>query len=375
MKRPSGLQNTMLRIFILIMGVTVVAQGVPITHAPNKGTEKMIKTQGSTQYDNVHCSRMDRDGNLWFATTGEGIYKYDGHVFTQFTLANGLSSNCVYTILLDNAGNLWAGTKAGLCKCAINKLEGKCFSPVNLPLPSGPSSSSVKKVFDSANAPNEVFSLIQDKKGDIWIAASAAVYCYDGKSFDFFLDRPGLNNKEGVSLSYVQCMLEDQLGNIWFGSGPMAFEGVALYDGKTLHAYKPNGETWMRYLLQDKEARVWFGTRHQGVWYAEGASYQQLMDGKDLGLTDGDIGLAALCDNAGNIWFSGGETENGINQSGGIYRYDGKEFSHFTEKDGINNFSVWSILEDKEGNIWFGTRNNGLYRYNAKISAFTSFSE
>jgi len=31
------------------------------------------------------------------------------------------------------------------------------------------------------------------------------------------------------------------------------------------------------------------------------------------------------------------------------------------------------MLEDKKGNIWFGTRNTGLYRFDGSV--FTSFSE
>jgi ligand-binding sensor domain-containing protein len=59
-------------------------------------------------------------------------------------------------------------------------------------------------------------------------------------------------------------------------------------------------------------------------------------------------------DKAGNIWFgSNGE---------GVYRYDGKTFTHFTVKDGLDNNIVYSILADKAGNIWVGTK-TGLNRY------------
>ena len=42
---------------------------------------KLIKTQGSSTGDNVHCSLQDKAGNLWFGTTAEGLYKYDGKSF------------------------------------------------------------------------------------------------------------------------------------------------------------------------------------------------------------------------------------------------------------------------------------------------------
>ena len=67
-------------------------------------------------------------------------------------------------------------------------------------------------------------------------------------------------------------------------------------------------------------------------------------------------------DTKGNLWF---ET-----MSDGAARYDGKVFTHFTTQDGLCNNDVGSILEDKNGNIWFGTE-GGVCRYYGK--AFNYF--
>jgi hypothetical protein len=39
----------------------------------------------------------------------------------------------------------------------------------------------------------------------------------------------------------------------------------------------------------------------------------------------------------------------------------------------MGNFGVWCMVEDRDGNIWVGTRNTGLYRYDGRT--FTCFSE
>jgi ligand-binding sensor domain-containing protein len=66
----------------------------------------------------------------------------------------------------------------------------------------------------------------------------------------------------------------------------------------------------------------------------------------------------------GKLWF-------GV-QVGNMIVYDGKTFTVLKDKDGKTFNNVWSIIEDKKGNIWFGD-NNGLWRYDGKT--FTKVSQ
>jgi ligand-binding sensor domain-containing protein len=90
---------------------------------------KLIKTIGSPNYGNVQCGLQDKAGNLWFATTENGLYKYDGKSFSQFLVTNGLNSNNIYCILEDKDGKIWIGTAAGLCL-----YDGKTFARIQIPL-------------------------------------------------------------------------------------------------------------------------------------------------------------------------------------------------------------------------------------------------
>ncbi len=56
-----------------------------------------------------------------------------------------------------------------------------------------------------------------------------------------------------------------------------------------------------------------------------------------------------------------------------MYRYDGITFRNFTTTDGLANNSVFSILEDSAGHLWFGTRDFGLSRYDGR--SLTTYSE
>jgi ligand-binding sensor domain-containing protein/signal transduction histidine kinase len=72
-----------------------------------------------------------------------------------------------------------------------------------------------------------------------------------------------------------------------------------------------------------------------------------------------------LEDKSGNIWF--GTLDRGVS------KYDGESFVHFTEAAGLGNNTVWSILEDKSGNLWFGTRGGGVSKYDGE--SFVHFTE
>lgn len=67
---------------------------------------------------------------------------------------------------------------------------------------------------------------------------------------------------------------------------------------------------------------------------------------------------SGFLDSHGNLWF-------GTNGNG-VYHYDGSSFTNYTENNGFCNNQVYTILEDKESNLWFGIQ-NGLCKYDGKI--------
>jgi ligand-binding sensor domain-containing protein len=62
----------------------------------------------------------DKKGNLWFGsdakwnTGGGGVCRYDGKFFIRFSTKDGLSNSDVWTIVEDDDGNIWVGTRGGL---------------------------------------------------------------------------------------------------------------------------------------------------------------------------------------------------------------------------------------------------------------------
>ncbi|MCW5912703.1 MAG: hypothetical protein KIT62_16660 [Cyclobacteriaceae bacterium] len=331
-----------------------------------KDHPKLIKNIGSPRYGNVQCSLQDKAGNLWFGTTENGLYKYDGKSFSQFLMADGLNSNNVYSLLEDNDGKIWIGTYAGLCL-----YDGKTFTKIEIPLPKNlPPNKN-----DLYRNSHWVFSIMQAKNGKLWFATIDGVYIYDGKSlptgqagFTPFI----LNEASGGFLSTnnnMERILEDKAGNVWFGG--RTNEGVYRYDGKSItnlkleelfqDGPKPNPHNWAWPQMQDKDGNIWF-SNWGGAYRYDGKSFTSFTkkDGLHGGVT------RIIEDKKGNLWFGG-------DAGAGLSFYDGKSFTRFTTKDGLINNSIWSILEDKTGNIWIGTRETGLSLYDGKT--FITYSE
>src|SRR5882724_4292683 len=51
----------------------------------------------------------------------------------------------------------------------------------------------------------------------------------------------------------------------------------------------------------------------------------------------------------------------------GVFRYDGTSFTNLTSKIISARFaSFWDVLEDRKGNLWFASKDSGVYCYNGK---------
>ncbi|MEO7607750.1 MAG: two-component regulator propeller domain-containing protein [Saprospiraceae bacterium] len=333
---------------------------------------KLFKTQVSTPYDNITCGLQDKEGNLWFGVAGgnidrvpqgQGVYRYDGKTFSNFTVKDGLGSNCIRALLEDKIGNIWIGTNKGVCYYDGKSIR-KVSKPVNLNYqPSNPG---------AGNPPvmNDVFSIMQDKRGVLWFGTADGIVCYDGNKFSNFLDDHTIKNDSRLSLKSVQCMFEDRAGNIWFGSGPMAFEGLCLYDGKSLRKFTPMNQRWILKIEEDKNGRLQFSTRGAGAISYDGTNFNLFPKPKEL---RNDILPGLFVDSKGNRWYTSDYINDNDVTTGGLWKFDGTSFTEFTKGNGLTNTAVLFMMEDRDGNLWLGTRSNGLYKYDGK--KFTDYSE
>ncbi len=323
----------------------------------NSLQSKLVRTQHTNQYASISCGLQDKAGKLWFGSTGEGVYCYDGKSFSNFTTNNGLKSNCIYTMLQGNNGNIWFGTDSGICR-----YDGQSFSTLALPFGYSSSLYLQQSPHNTPAMNNAVYAMVQDRSGKLWFATNNGIYCYNGKSFTLFLDDISIINKENLNLKNIRCILQDKAGNIWFASW---FEGSIRFDGKSLSSFKPNGEVWFASIFEDSKGNIWAGRRDKGACRYDGTNWQNILQ----------HGIFDLCgvhpeleDQQGNIWFASefGDIV-GRENHGGLWKYDGSTFTNYTTANGLPDNSINCVVQDKAGNLWIGSRNMGLCKFDGKV--------
>ena len=114
----------------------------------------------------------------------------------------------------------------------------------------------------------------------------------------------------------------------------------------------------LRRIFQDKRGDLWFGSNVYGIMRYNGDKLEYFSENDGIG---GGRITGIVEDKEGNVWFG---------TYGGLTRYDGKSFTNFSEKDGLVNNDVWSLIIDSNGIFWIGTM-EGISRFDGK--EFTTF--
>jgi ligand-binding sensor domain-containing protein len=166
---------------------------------------------------NVAGILEDSRGNIWIASSGKGVFRYDGRSVTHFNQKDGLGENYAGGIAQDKAGHMWFTMKKGICK-----FDGKVFTEYT--------------TRDGLGG-TEFWGIIIEKSGIIWITARGSTTKFDPskplsdpKAFTVFRPADGLN-------CCVQSMYQDRSGRMWWGTA----QGLYRFDGTRFYQVKKAG--------------------------------------------------------------------------------------------------------------------------------------
>lgn len=236
---------------------------------------------------------------------------------------------------------------------------------------------------DTAQLSDYIVATLEDSRGDLWfgtvgdgvIRYSPAPSFVPGERLTYFTTNDGLADMVASSI------VEDQQGHIWIGS----HDGATRFDGTTFTAYKTadglHGAGCV--LLVDRKGTLWAGT-NDGAFRFDGTRFQPFAIPTPRIIAPSHKWVAGkvweiMEDRQGNIWFG----RDGY----GACRYDpsaalktgGTAFTHFCKADGLCSNNVASMVEDPLGNIWFGCitsdfppkREGGVARYDPSAAPLT----
>ncbi len=307
----------------------------------------------------------DRSGTIWVGTLTQGINKasiyqkpfqhYQLHPF----LPQSLSSNLVGSMTEDKTGTVWVGTFGG----GLNRFDKQTQTFTHYRHdPEDPRSL----------GDDNVSKILEDREGNLWIAT-----LYGNKPFSR-LD-PGTGTFESYSEGVYQklgehgifTLYEDKEGVLWLGT----MWGVKSWDrktGKIMHYTHdpPDGlsDSWVKTIIEDHQGNLWMGTDKSlyRLNRKTGRFTQYKHDSNDDQSIISDEIKCIFQDSQNNLWIG----TKGI----GLCRFDyaTESFEEFTQKRGLPDYTVYSILEDDAGNLWLGT-DKGLSCFSLTRQTFTNY--
>ncbi len=214
----------------------------------------------------------------------------------------------------------------------------------------------------------------QDSKGWMWFGAQDGLYRYDGLTY-YAVGLP-----DSMPVSQVSALYEWN-GLVWVGfrNGmianmpvnsaflPTDANATRMKSATSLRQWEPEEglpKKAITAFAADRTGGFWFSTYGEGLYCLKNNRLYQFNAADDR--LQGDDIYSIACDAENRIWAG---TDGGINICA-MPAPGQKTVQSLTTKDGLPDEIITSLLADKKGNIWIGTYEKGVCRYNIEQKKF-----
>ncbi len=284
----------------------------------------------------VHDLALGPSRALWLATS-DGVWQVSDRGRRHVTVADGLPSNQIRTVLEDHTGAVWVGTAGGGVARYAN---------------------GVIQTFTTRDGLSDaaVTTLAEDREGSIWIGTLAG-------GLNRLRDVPfaALTRAQGLASDDVTAVYEDRSGKIWIGTDGA---GLTCLDGQRAITYTTDEglpSDVISTVTQASDGSIWVGTGDHGLARFSGGDWVSFANRPEM--PQGGI-RAILEDQSGTLWIANRD---------GLHRIRAGTLTTFTTAQGLSSTNISSIEEDHEGTLWIGTFEGGLNRYrNGRFTAYTT---
>ena len=282
--------------------------------------------------------------------------------FERFTIEDGLSQATVRSILQDKKGFLWVATQDGL-----NRYDGYKFK-VYLNDPND----------DNSLSDNWITVLHEDHLGNIWIGTSnGGLNKFNPSTEQFRHFRHNKNDDNSLSDDFVRAIYEDDDGFIWVGTeqglnklNPSSGNVVRYLHQDNLVNSVSHHSVWS--ITQDKAGFLWLATQNGlDKFDKKNQIFEHFKVNKYQKNSKENKISSIYQDKRGHFWLG--------SYGGGIHVFDpiNKNFRHYQhDKDdrfSLSHNRIWTIYGDRKGDVWVGTYGGGLNKYNINSDNFTRF--
>lgn len=222
---------------------------------------------------------------------------------------------------------------------------------------------------------NEIYSIIQDEEGYIWLATAMGASRFDGQNFTTF------NTSNGLSNNHILDIKEDLIGRIWllaadgqtgyiegqkvieeetnlFENHRMKEGDLIIYYKRSLSLYRdsleqgifPHQKTYSTSCkYEEGERNIWVGTWGGGVYHYTNFKTDSLQTERYL---PQKTITSILKDREGNYWFA--------TLDEGIFLLSNRHVKTYTIEDGLAFSDIHSVAKDSRGHFWLGSSKGTL---------------
>mgnify|MGYP000963179660 FL=1 len=152
-------------------------------------------------WSGVNATAFDSNGDKWFASPLGGVTHFDDTTFTPYDTSNGLLSQFVTDILVDNNDNKWVGTSSGMSVLDASNTSFTQHTRMYIMPP--------------PDTLNPVVDIAMDSYGRIWTAiyvgylAEGGIAYWDGNQWEDF------HVSDGLVGPNVRGLVIDSDDNVW----------------------------------------------------------------------------------------------------------------------------------------------------------------
>ena len=321
----------------------------------------------------IYTIAQTPDGYLWLGTEF-GLLRFDGSrsVAWQPPAGQHLPGSTITKLLAARDGTLWIGSDAGLASWNGTKLT---------PHPE----------LDG----QVVLALLQDRKGSVW---AGGLGFPSGRLCAIEHGSTHCDGSDGAFGQMVLSLYEDRTGNLWAGTQSglwrwkprpptlYAMPSTQLQDlnqgdedgllvampGGIKRLVEGRSEPYTvtgfseqfnaNRLLRDRDGGLWIGTLDRGLIHVHQGRTASFSRSDGL---SGDVIFSLFEDREGNVWAS---------TNGGLDRFREFPVSTISVKQGLSSDNDWSVLAARDGSIWIGSP-NGLNRWDhGQVTVFRKSS-